>query len=41
MFLENPDVHLMVHSGIGQGHGIHMIQVYIVLVSVHHENSVS
>ena len=41
MFLESPDVHQIINCGIGQGYHLHRIQVYIVLIPVHHENSVS
>ena len=41
MFLENPDVHQIESCVISQGYDLHKIQVYIVQVSYHHDNSVS
>ena len=41
MFLEICEVHLIVSVGLGQGYDLPKTQVYIVLVSAHHEHSVS
>ena len=41
MLLESPDVHQLMNCGIGKGYNLHKTWVYIVLVFVHHENSVS
>ena len=41
MFLESPDEYQIVSCGIGEVYNLHKIQVYMVLVSVHHEKFIS
>ena len=37
MFLETSDVHIIVNCFTDQEYDIHKIQLYIVLISVHHK----